>query len=82
MTFTFQPGNQAPMPLDIPIVNDDIAESVESFQVELFIGPAFTNFASRVNPFLSPVTIIDEDSKFYLSFLLINTYDKYLSCTV
>ena len=76
MTFTFQPGNQGARFLDIPIVDDDIPESVETFQVELFIEPAFTNFASRVNPFLSPVTIIDGDSKFCLSFLLINTYDN------
>ena len=68
MTFTFQPGNQGPMFLDIPIANDDIPEPNESFQVELTIEPAFTNFASRVNPFLSPVLIIEDgDGKSYLS---------------
>ena len=51
------------MPLSIPIIDDIDVEPDETFDVLLSINAGFTNLASAVDPFRSPVTILDNDGR-------------------
>ena len=64
MVFTFNPVNSGPMLLSIPIVDDAVLELDETFRVVLSVNGPFTAVASAVNPFDSPVTILDNERMF------------------
>ena len=64
MVFTFNPANSGPMLLSIPIVDDAVLESDETFRVVLSVNGPFAAVASAVNPFDSPVTILDNEGMF------------------
>ena len=64
VTFTFSAGNQGPMPLTIDIIDDDDAETVESFFVQLSIPAASSGLAQAGDPSISPVNIVDRDGTY------------------
>ena len=50
--------------IDIPILQDNIAESDETFTLDLDIPPEATNFGVvALSPASTQITIIDDDSK-------------------
>ena len=53
------------VPFDIGIVNDDILEGNEDFDI-VIIGATLPNRVSRGNPSRSTVTIVDNDSELLL----------------
>ena len=48
------------MPLNIPIINDNILEGIESFFVQLSITGSSINQATAGTPNFAPVTIADD----------------------
>ena len=64
-TITFQPDQEVAC-TNIPIVNDDIPENDEPFQVD-FVPPAGTT-ARPGGSVVAAVTIIDDDGKVYKTY--------------
>ena len=53
------------VPVDIPIVNDDIFEQLETFTVSLLRDPDDDVNAVIINPPAATVSILDEDGNLY-----------------
>ena len=56
------PAGQTMVPFDIGIVNDDILEGNEEFDI-VVIGATLPDRVTRGNPSRATVTIVDDDSK-------------------
>ena len=57
---TFGPGTTS-IPVDIPIVNDNIVELEEQFTASLSLGTTASNV--QVDPDLATISITDDDGK-------------------
>ena len=76
---TFSAGNQGPMSVRVPIIDDTDVEADETLTVSISIEAGFSNLASTADPRQATITIEDNDGMCSLGYLIVVENDSLIN---